>query len=109
MVQNWIVAALAVVGAFYISTHLGALIGYRFGWSTLATSGFVTAFCVVMVAHYSAPTLKSEFTILVFVIGFGVSLLVLRPLANHLPLYATIAGGILALLLCLVAPPQSQK
>jgi hypothetical protein len=109
MVLRWLLALLAVFGAFVAAVIAGSITAEMVGlWSQLG-GGFCAALSAMLVSYFAAPTHKVPFTIGVFVLVIVSAWLLLEPSSNperydaayeptHLPLIVTCAGGLLGLL-----------
>ena len=107
--RQWLVAILAVLGAFFVAGIAGAFATSKLGFWGIPGAGFCAAFAVVTAAYISAPHHRFQFSACVFVVGAVVAWQFLEPSSypesygslayqsTHLPLLTTCIGGILAL------------
>lgn len=108
--RAWVVAVLAVTGAFLVAGVLAALIADWLGRWNLPVSGFCAAFAVVVTAYCAAPVRRLVFSGAVFVLGCLAALwwfedgslypegYTLAYQSTYLPLWATLSGGVVGLL-----------
>ena len=119
--SRWIVAFFSVAGAFFLCGIGGSFIASLFGCWELPVAGFCAAFSVVSTAYLSVPKFRNESCIIVFVMGTFAAWFILEPsyypegyqeLAyqpSHLPFIITVAGGISALVACLLVAGRVVK
>ncbi len=109
--KQWILAVLAVLGAFFVSGIAGSIATDILGFWHIPGAGFFAALAVVVTTYFAAPSRKLLFCFGVFAVGAIAAWVVLEPswypdtrrygtLAyepTHLPVIATYIGGIIGL------------
>jgi hypothetical protein len=111
MATRWLLAVLAVLGAFFAAGLLGALVADALGRWYEPAGGFAAALSVVVVAYLAAPSHRLPAAMAALAIGACIAWHFLAPSSypesygdkayepTYLPLIATCAGGLLGLLL----------
>ncbi len=109
--RHWILAALAVLGAFLIAGIAGSAATKALGFWHLPGAGFSAALAVVLSAYFSVPSRRFLCACCAFAIGAAVAWMLLEPswypesygaLAyqpTHLPVIATYLGGVAGLVI----------
>jgi hypothetical protein len=109
VIKPWLLAFLAVAGAFFIAGLTGSLVTDVLGFWHLPGAGFAAALAVVTTTFFAAPTYKFQLSCLALVVGALVAWIILEPSSypemkrygdlayqpTHLPFIATFSGGIL--------------
>lgn len=110
--QRWVLAAFAVFGAFIACSFGGAVVASLVGLWDLPVAGFFAAFAVVAVTYLAAPARGRELAGVVFLAGCAAAWWLLEPSfypesyasrayqPTHLPFLASLAGGAVALAVC---------
>ena len=110
--KAWSLAFLAVVGAFFVAGLTGSFITDYFGLWHLPGAGFAAALAVVVTTHFASPSHKFRSSCIALLVGAVVAWILIEPYwypeserygdlayqTTHLPFVATLAGGILGLL-----------
>jgi hypothetical protein len=108
---QWIIALLAIAGAFFIAGIGGSTASNILGYWDLPVAGFCAAIAVVLTTYFAVPSRKFVLAICAFLAGALVAWRFLEPswypenfgkLAyqdTHLPLIATYAGGAIGLVI----------
>lgn len=110
--KQWIVAGLAVFGAFFLAAIAGAVVAEKLGVWHVPGAGFLAALAVVVTAYLAAPRRRTLSACAVFAIGALVAWSMLEPAfypeserygalayqSTHLPVVAACAGGIVGLI-----------
>lgn len=108
---QWLLALLAVVGAFFLAGLAGSVVADALGFWHIPGAGFCAALAVVVVAYVAAPSFKFTLSCLAFAVGAVLAWVVLEPSwypdmrrygavayqPTHLPILATYIGGIIGL------------
>lgn len=109
MFREWIIAVLAIAGAFFLAGISGSIATDMLGYWHLPGAGFCAAIAVVLTTYFAAPSHKLTLASFAFLAGAFVAWRFLEPswypenyakLAykdTHLPLIATYAGGVIGL------------
>lgn len=109
MFRQWILAVLAVAGAFFLAGIGGSAATDMLGYWHLPGAGFCAALAVVLTTYFAAPSHKLVLAGCAFLAGALVAWRFLEPswypenyekLAykdTHLPLIATYVGGVIGL------------
>ena len=110
-IRAWSLATLAVLGAFGAAGILGAVVASWVGRWELPASGFAAALAVVITAYMTAPSKRASFACSGFVVGaitaswifsdgswYPESYGNLAYQKTYLPLWLTLAGGIVGLM-----------
>ena len=114
--KPWFLAFFAVSGAFFIAGLTGSFITDALGFWHMPGAGFAAAFAVVVTTFFASPSRNFQLACLSLVVGGLVAWRVLEPSSypdmeryrdiayqpTHLPLIATLSGGLLGLLLAFV-------
>ena len=114
--ERWFLAFFAVAGAFFIAGVAGAIASDLAGFWYRPGAGFAAALAVVLATYLSAPYRKFQAACVALLAGSITAWIVLEPswypdseqyhpLAyqpTHLPLIATLAGGLVGLVLVAV-------
>ena len=109
--REWILTVLAVLGAFILGGVGGSAAATTLGIWSLPAAGFGAAFSVVVCAYWAAPLYKLQLSAVVLLIGAKVAWGFLGDGSYYpenyrnnlgyeptfLPLWATYAGGLIAI------------
>jgi hypothetical protein len=109
--QQWVIAAFAVFGAFVACGFAAAAIAWQFRWWDTPLAGFCAAFAAVWVTYLSAPSRKCSLAGSVLAFGSVIAWFALdssyypeifpslayQP--TRIPFIATVIGGVLGLVL----------
>jgi hypothetical protein len=110
-IRPWILAILAVSGAFLVAGIAGSIVTGMLGFWDLPGAGFCAAMAVVLATFYAAPQRSLLITCSVFAAGAAAAWFFLEPswypenygaLAyqpTHLPFIVTCSGGLVGLVL----------
>lgn len=101
----------AILGVLNISAISGVLIAWFFGIWDMPFAGFFTAFNVVLVSHFTAPSRSPYYRLGVFLVGaiaafdflynnasFPEDYGALAYQTTNIPFYITVLGGVVGLL-----------
>ena len=109
MFRQWITAALAIAGAFFLAGIGGSVATDMLGYWHLPGAGFCAGIAVVLTTYFAAPSHKLALAGCAFLAGALVAWRFLEPSSypesyaklaykdTHLPLIATCAGGVIGL------------
>jgi len=110
--KQWILAFLAVAGAFFLAGLGGSVSADLLGFWHIPGAGFCAALAVVVATYVAAPSFKFTLSGAALAAGALLAWLVLEPSSypdmerygalayqpTHLPVIATYSGGIVGLL-----------
>jgi len=110
--KPWILAFLAVAGAFFIAGFTGSLVTDLLGFWHIPGAGFAAALAVVVTIYFASPSHKFQLACLALLVGALAAWVILEPSSypetqrygdlayqpTHIPFIATFSGGILGLL-----------
>ena len=114
--KPWLLAFFAVSGAFFIAGLTGSFITDALGFWHIPGAGFAAALAVVVTTFFASPSRKFQLACLSLIVGSLVAWRVLEPSSypdmeryrdiayqpTHLPVIATLSGGVFGLLLAFV-------
>ena len=115
-VRDWILAPIAVFGAFLFAGMAGSFVGKQFGIWHLPVAGFCAAFAVVVTAYLAWSRHKFKAAFIALLVGTLVAWTFIEPYwypetgrygdlayqATHMPFLVTLAGGLFGLLIAYV-------
>ena len=110
--KQWMLAILAVAGAFFLGGIGGSIAMDLLGFWHIPGAGFCAALAVVLITYVAAPKFKFTLSCFAFLVGALAAWMVLEPSwypdmkrygtaayqPTHLPVIATYIGGIIGLL-----------
>lgn len=121
MARQWMLALLAVLGAFFVAGLLGAFVAGALGRWPEPVAGFAAAFAVVLVSYVSAPSHRLPAAMAALAAGAVVAWHFLSSSfyperyvdkayePTYLPLIATYLGGLLGLLMATIHSRRSRR